>query len=444
MGFSTNTFLFIFLLGTLAVYIPVSLILPRLRIIVLLTASLIFYAWASVRALPVLAVMVVMNYVAGIQIERAKKHKIDIKPGVILGIAVFLNIALLVFFKYTTFILGISFMSLSGISYLADIYRGKVKAQRKFLSFALYLSFFVKIVEGPIVRYSDISRQLKHPEVSPEKFSEGIRRFSVGLAKKVLLADQIGVIAHDILGTTNNSPALAWLGIISYTLQLYLDFSGYTDMAIGLAKMFGFDFKENFNNPYISLSLSEFWRRWHISLSNWLRDYIYIPIGGSKSGVTYLNLFITFLIAGFWHGATWNYCLWGAWNGLILCIERWGERNLKVEFPVLIRRIATLLVIVIGWVFFYFEDIGQGLQFLPTLIGLNSTWNSGFTLRWYLSQRNIIILIVSIIACTPVFDKMGERFRKNRAWDLLYLALLGISILIVMSSTFQSFLYIRY
>lgn len=444
MGFSTNTFLFIFLLGTLAVYIPVSLILPILRIPVLLIASLVFYAWASVEALPVLAVLIIINYVAGIQIERAVKRKTDIKPIYILGVAIFLDIALLIFFKYTRFILGISFMSLSGISYLADIYRGKVRAQKNIVSFALYMAFFVKIIEGPIIRYSDISRQLTRPDVSAEKFTEGIRRFSVGLAKKVLLADQIGVVAHDILGTTNNSPALAWLGIISYTLQLYLDFSGYTDMAIGLAKMFGFDFKENFNNPYVSLSLTEFWRRWHISLSNWLRDYIYIPIGGSKSGVTYLNLFITFLIAGFWHGATWNYCLWGAWNGLILCIERWGRKHVKWELPVIIRRIITLLVIVIGWVFFYFEDMEAGLRFLPTLIGLGSTWNSGFTLRWYLSQRVIMIIIASVIACTPAFDKLGERFRKNRIWDLFYLALLAVSILIVMSSTFQSFLYIRY
>ena len=444
MGFSTNTFLFIFLLGTLAIYIPVSLILPRLRVFILLVVSIVFYAWASVKALPVLAVITILNYTAGLLLDKAKKREIDIKPIIILGISIFLDVSILIFYKYTTFILGISFMSLSGISYLADIYRGKVRAQKDFLSFALYMSFFVKIVEGPIIRYSDISKQLRRPEVSIERFTEGIRRFSVGLAKKVLLADQIGVVAHDILGTTNNSPALAWLGIISYTLQLYLDFSGYTDMAIGLAKMFGFDFKENFNNPYISLSLSEFWRRWHISLSNWLRDYIYIPIGGSKSGIPYLNLFITFLIAGFWHGATWNYCLWGAWNGLILCLERWGDRHLHVEFPVIIRRIVTLLVIVIGWVFFYFEDIGQGLAFLPSLIGLNSTWNSGFTLRWYLSQRNIMILIVSVIACTPVFDKLGERFRRKRIWDLFYLALLGISILIVMSSTFQSFLYIRY
>ena len=444
MGFSTNTFLFIFLLGTLAVYIPVSLIFPILRIPVLLIASLVFYAWASVEALPVLAVLIIINYVAGIQIERAVKRKTDIKPIYILGVAIFLDIALLIFFKYTRFILGISFMSLSGISYLADIYRGKVRAQKNIVSFALYMAFFVKIIEGPIIRYSDISRQLTRPDVSAWKFTEGIRRFSVGLAKKVLLADQIGVVAHDILGTTNNSPALAWLGIISYTLQLYLDFSGYTDMAIGLAKMFGFDFKENFNNPYVSLSLTEFWRRWHISLSNWLRDYIYIPIGGSKSGVTYLNLFITFLIAGFWHGATWNYCLWGAWNGLILCIERWGRKHVKWELPVIIRRIITLLVIVIGWVFFYFEDMEAGLRFLPTLIGLGSTWNSGFTLRWYLSQRVIMIIIASVIACTPAFDKLGERFRKNRIWDLFYLALLAVSILIVMSSTFQSFLYIRY
>ena len=203
MGFSTNTFLFIFLLGTLAIYIPVSLILPRLRVFILLVVSIVFYAWASVKALPVLAVITILNYTAGLLLDKAKKREIDIKPIIILGISIFLDVSILIFYKYTTFILGISFMSLSGISYLADIYRGKVRAQKNFFSFALYMSFFVKIVEGPIIRYSDISKQLRRPEVSIERFTEGIRRFSVGLAKKVLLADQIGVVAHDILGTTN-------------------------------------------------------------------------------------------------------------------------------------------------------------------------------------------------------------------------------------------------
>ena len=215
-------------------------------------------------------------------------------------------------------------------------------------------------------------------------------------------------------------------------------------MAIGLGKMFGIDFKENFNNPYISQSITEFWRRWHMSLSKWLRDYFYIPIGGSRSGNTYVNLFLTFLLAGFWHGATLNYIVWGAWNGIILCIERYLKKHSKIVLPELVRHAITLLLIMIGWVFFYFEDFNQALAFLPTLIGLGSTWNSGFTLRWYLSQRMVLTLLAGIICCTPTLDRIEEKMRENRIWDLAYLGLLGVSIMIVMSSTFQTFLYIRY
>ncbi len=443
MGFSTNTFLFIFLLGTLIVYIPVRLLIPKLSTVVLLAASLIFYSWADVSALPVLGVIILVNYAAGIAIGNVRKEKRTL-AGIILAAVIVFNVALLIYFKYAKFILGISFMSLSAISYQVDVFRNKVKAQVNPLTFALYLSFFVKIVEGPISRYADIEEQLKLPAFSSERFAEGIRRFSVGLGKKVLLADQVGVIAHDILSLTNTSTALSWLGIISFTLQLYLDFSGYTDMAIGLGKMFGFDFKENFNNPYTADSLTDFWRRWHISLSSWLRDYVYIPIGGSRSGITYVNLFITFLIAGFWHGATWNYIVWGAWNGLILCIERFGKKHTSIRFPNFLRHVITLLVIVIGWVFFYFEDLGAGMAFLPTLIGLGTTGNSGFTLRWFLSERNVVVLFFSVLASTSLFDFIGEKMREKRIWDLGYLAILAVSILIVMSSTFQTFLYFKY
>ena len=443
MGFSTNAFLFIFLLGTLVLYVPVRLIAPKLSVYVLLAASLVFYSWADISALPVLGVIILVNYIAGLAVGsmRGDKKKLS---GILLAAVIVFNVALLIYFKYAKFILGISFMSLSAISYQVDVFRGKVKAEKDFFRYALYLSFFVKIVEGPIARYADIERQLKLPGFSSERFAEGVRRFSVGLGKKVLLADQIGVIAHDILSLTNTSPALSWLGIISFTLQLYLDFSGYTDMAIGLGKMFGFDFKENFNNPYTAVSLTDFWRRWHISLSSFLRDYVYIPIGGSRSGITYVNLFVTFLIAGFWHGATWNYIVWGAWNGLILCIERFFGKHTSVKLPDTLRHLITLFVIVIGWVFFYFEDLSAGMAFLPTLFGIGTTGNSGFTLRWFLSERNVVVLFMSVLASTSLFDFFGEKMREKRIWDLGYLAILAVSILVVMSSTFQTFLYFKY
>ena len=414
MGFSTNTFLFIFLVGTLGLYIPVRIVWPKLGTVVLLAASLIFYSWMDVTALPVLGVIILMNYLAGILIGILRKEK-KVAAGITLAAIIIFNVALLIYFKYAKFILGISFMSLSAISYQVDIFRSKVNAQKNPLTFALYLAFFVKIVEGPIARYTDMEAQLKLPALSTERFAEGVRRFSVGLGKKV-----------------------------SFTMQLYLDFSGYTDMAIGLGKMFGFDFKENFNNPYTSTSLTEFWRRWHMTLSHWLRDYIYIPIGGSRTGITYVNLMVTFLIAGFWHGATWNYIVWGAWNGLILCIERFFMKHSKIRLPEFLKHLITLFVIVIGWVFFYFEDLNAGMAFLPTLFGMGTTGVSGFTLRWFLSERNVVVLFISALACTSLFDFLGEKMREKRIWDICYLGILAVSILIVMSSTFQTFLYFKY
>lgn len=444
MGFSTNTFLFIFLISLLLVYIPVALFLPKLRIAVLLIASFVFYAWASYKAIPVLIILILIDYIFGMLVDMECQRERRRRSVLLLAIPIILNVGILIYFKYAEFVLGISFMTLSGISYLVDIYRRKIQAQKNILDFALYLSFFVKITEGPIIRYSDVSKQIRKPSFTADRFAEGIRRFSIGLGKKVLLADQIGVVAHDILTASNNSPAIAWLGIISYTLQLYLDFSGYSDMAIGLGKMFGFDFKENFNNPYVSTSLTDFWRRWHISLSNWLRDYIYIPIGGSRSGITYVNLFVTFLIAGFWHGATWNFILWGGWHGLILCIEKFARKHSDFHFPVFLQHVFTLLFIVIGWVFFYFNTVSGGFTFLASLFGLTGNMNSGYTLAWYLSQKTIVVLIVSIVACTPAFDRLGEKMRENRWWDLGYLAILAFSLFAVMSSTFQSFLYFKY
>ncbi|MCR5295633.1 MAG: hypothetical protein K6E30_10775 [Lachnospiraceae bacterium] len=395
-------------------------------------------------ALPVLVVIVAVNYLAGIWIAHEKKKNRERAAAVLLFFAIVFNVGLLVYFKYAKFVLGISFMSLSAISYQADIYRKKIQAAVNPLAFALYLSFFGKIIEGPVVRYADIHTQLSCPDFTSERFVEGIRRFAEGLAKKVLLADRVGVIAHEILGLDNLSPDLAWLGLISFTLQIYLDFAGYSDMAIGLGKMFGLDFKENFDNPYMSVSLTEFWHRWHISLSRWLRDYVYIPLGGSRIGIIYINLLLTFLIAGFWHGVTWNYILWGAWNGLILCFERFWNQKIGVRSPKFIGHIFTLLVVMIGWALFYFEDVGAGAHFLMMLIGMNTTGVSGFTLRWFLSERNVLVLIFSLLACTTFSDRLGVSMRKHRICDFVYLGLLGFCILIVMSSSFQSFLYFKY
>ena len=367
MVFSSSLFLFGFLPVVLAIYFFSH---NRYRNLVLLIASLFFYAWGEPRNVLVMLASILINYLLGLGIEKASKQK-----KLFLILSVLYNIGVLFYFKYLNFAgsiwesltgqtlnmktivlpIGISFFTFQIMSYVIDVYRGNVPAQKNLINLALYISLFPQLIAGPIVRYIDVEAQIKQRESTWDGAYVGVKRFAIGFAKKVLIADQLATLADTVFAGGNYPSMLShWIGIIAYTLQIYYDFSGYSDMAIGLGKIFGFDFLENFNYPYISRSIKEFWRRWHISLSSWFRDYLYIPLGGNRKGKvrTYINLIIVFFVTGLWHGASFNFIVWGLYYAVFLVIERLGFGKRLEKLPRIIQHVYTLLVVVIGWVFF--------------------------------------------------------------------------------------------
>lgn len=372
MTFSTPIFLFIFFPITFLVYFGVK---DKHKNYWLLLCSLIFYAWSGIGFLVLLLFSTFINFILGERLAQKSKTA--------LWCSVLFNLGLLGFFKYSNFLLrnififfpgmnieqmpiisnivlpaGISFYTFRILSYDIDVYWQKVKPQRNFVKLLLYMVMFPQLIAGPIVRYSDVEQQINHRVCNYEKVYYGLRRFIYGLGKKLLLADALGEMTEAIFGCGGGT-AVSWLGMLVYSLQIYFDFSGYSDMAIGMGKMLGFDFLENFDNPYHSKSIKEFWRRWHISLSSWFRDYLYIPLGGNRKGsiITYRNLAIVFLATGVWHGASWNFVIWGLWHGFFLIIERIGFWKILNKFPVFFQRIYTLLIVGIGWLMFRTENI---------------------------------------------------------------------------------------
>ena len=343
MLFSSITFLFAFLALVLILYFIVP---RRVKNLVLLVFSLVFYAWGEAVYIVLMLASIAVAYVTGIFADKQRDNASPTTALVSVIMAVVWNIGLLLFFKYTDFFIsnansmfgfsikllglslpiGISFYSFQALSYVIDVYRGEIRAQKNIITLATYVSLFPQLIAGPIVRYQTIEHQLMHRKESAEQFAEGVKRFAVGLGKKVILANNIGFLFSEISNTPQSelSVTASWLGILAYTFQIYFDFSGYSDMAIGLGKMFGFDFLENFNYPYISKSITDFWRRWHISLSTWFRDYVYIPLGGNRKGLPRqcLNIMIVWFLTGFWHGANWNFMLWGVYFGVILLMEK--------------------------------------------------------------------------------------------------------------------------
>lgn len=458
MGFTTSFFLFVFLPIVLFSF---YLIKNQYKRFLLLIASLVFYVWGSPKAIFIFILAAVADYFLGrlINVFNGTSRKFF----VFLGIAG--NIGLLAYFKYVNFFIetvnkvsgnnfplkelivpiGISYFTFSGISYLMDIYRGDIEPEINIWNFILYMCLFQKITAGPIVRYSTVSNQLRCRKVSMEDILTGSRRFCIGLAKKVLIADQLGVIADEIFTITpaQNLTATAWLGMISYTLQIYYDFSGYSDMAIGLARMCGFRFQENFDYPYISKSLTEFWRRWHISLSTWFRDYLYIPLGGNRRGNVYFNSAVVFLATGLWHGASWHFVFWGIWHGAFLIFEKFLRRHCKIYVPNVVKHLYTILAVAVGWVFFRCSSLTVGMQYVKRLFGIGGR-AAGFTLNWYLSPKIIIILLIAIIFSIPISRKINNKI-ENSIWkNLICLLLLACSIVCVMSNTYNSFIYFKF
>ena len=468
MVFSSLIFIFIFLPLVLVSYY----IAPRrLRNTVILLASLLFYAWGEPTYIILIIISILINYLGALLIRVHIKNK-D-KSKFIFITLLLIDISILFFFKYYGFAieclgsiigldlkvksislpLGISFYTFQQISYIADIYMQKVKPERNLIDFATYITMFPQLIAGPIVKYDDIHKQLANRKESINKFGEGVQRFIIGLGKKVILANNIGVISTQVKEVNLNdlSIVLSWIGIIAFTLQIYFDFSGYSDMAIGLAKMFGFDFLENFDYPYISKSITEFWRRWHMSLGGWFREYIYIPLGGNKKGtlIQVRNLFIVWFTTGLWHGASTNFVVWGLYFGVILFIEKIYLKDLLKKIPSIFSYIYTLIIVMIGWVIFDMNTLTDSGHYIKIMFGFG---NNIFidNLAKYILTNNFIILLIGLICSTKLIkiymNKIKSTFRENDVFLItaINLLILIISTAYLVGASYNPFLYFRF
>lgn len=476
MVFSSQIFIFGFLPITLIMYFLLGNLLSKflgksIKNYILLFLSLFFYAWPGIKFIPLLMISVFINYLCGIVIDTFK-NKSALSQGALL-IGVFFNLLILFYYKYYNFStsiinnifstnfslkdialpLGISFITFQGISYIVDIYRGDASPKQNPLEVALYITFFPKVVSGPIIKYKDFGSQLKNRRESLSQFSYGIERIIIGLAKKVIISDILGEITDKIftLSKTGIDTPTAWIGIICYTLQIYFDFSGYTDTAIGLANIFGFNFIENFNYPYISKSITEFWRRWHISLSTWFKEYLYIPLGGNRKGKlrTYLNLLIVFFSTGIWHGASFNYIVWGLWHGLFMIIERAiMKKDWYIKLPNFIKVTCTLFIVMIGWVFFRADGLRDALNYLSIMFGLKSFDFITFNFRYLLTFKLIAWIIFGVILSTPFIYNKLKKHENNIGFEFAKTIILGIlfiiSIIFIVNSTYSPFIYFQF
>ena len=464
MVFSSTVFLFAFLPFAITGYYVLR---GSCRLYFLLLASLLFYAWGEPRLIAVMLLSICLNYFSGLIVHAVERETSFIRRSVLCA-SVLGNLGILFYYKYLAFSLsviseltnaevappditmpiGISFFTFQGMSYVIDLYKKNVDVQKNPAYLALYISFFPQLIAGPIVRYITIEEQIYKRTESPEKFVEGAKRFILGLSKKVILANTLAFTVDEVFSqpVLSNTMACAWVGIVCYAFQIYFDFSGYSDMAIGLGKMFGFDFLENFNYPYVSKSITEFWRRWHISLSTWFRDYLYIPLGGNRTGNTYFHLLIVFLATGIWHGASFNFIVWGLWHGLFLILERVLGLHEGRNFA---HWLYTMLVVLVGWVFFRADNLHDAVEYLGILFGVFEPQNVGFFVEYYLTPRTIIALAVAAAASLPVLKThFFETLAAHAAWKYLSTAAslvsFAVSIAFVLSSTYNPFIYFRF
>ncbi|EEL72273.1 Membrane bound O-acyl transferase MBOAT [Bacillus mycoides] len=446
----------------------------ELRNFVLLAFSLIFYAWGEPRFVLLMLFSIILNYCFGLLVHHYDKRK-NMKVTFLI-MAVVGNILLLSYFKYISFFtdilnqtlhlsihvdpiplpIGISFYTFQAMSYVIDIYRKDGDVQKNPLNLALYISIFPQLIAGPIVRYNIVADQIKTRIHSFERFTAGIQIFVLGLAKKMLIANQVGFVADKIfaLPPSEMSAGTAWIGIIAYTLQIYFDFSGYSDMAIGLGKMFGFDFPKNFNYPYISKSISEFWRRWHITLGSWFRDYIYIPLGGNRVSklANYRNLFIVWGLTGLWHGASWTFITWGLYYGFIISIEKAGFEKILNKLWKPLQHAYVLIIVMIGWVFFRADNFAYSFQYLKAMFGIERQSFIDDNTMLYIHEY-IVIFIIAFIAATPILKRIKNIlelapktyiFTMQVVRPILLLSLFMISIMYLINSTYNPFIYFRF
>lgn len=458
----------------LCVYLPLVLlgyyICPKKgRNLFLLIVSLVFYAWGEPKYVFLMIFSILVNYIFGRLMDKHRENKKRLKLMLVLSVVI--DLGLLSVFKYTDFIItninaifgssfdllnialpiGISFYTFQAMSYTIDVYRDDVRVQKNLIDFGMYITMFPQLIAGPIVRYADVQDQLAERSVTTADFSEGVMRFVVGLGKKVLLANQMGAVWSEIYALGGDVSALmAWTGAIAYTFQIYFDFSGYSDMAIGLGRMFGFKFPENFRYPYQSVSITDFWRRWHITLSTWFKEYLYIPLGGNRCGLARqaLNLLIVWSLTGFWHGAGWNFVMWGLYYFVILFIEKLFLLKALDKLPKLFRHVYALLLIVIGWVIFASDDVSVLLPYLGSMFGANGAVGG---MDVYTLFTKAVLLIICCVASTELpkrlFLSATGAMNEKAAFTIksvMTIALLALSMILLIGDSYNPFLYFRF
>ena len=465
------TFLAFFLPAVIGLYFISQS--PKWRNGVLVVFSLLFYAWGEPQRIFLMLISIVVNYICAIMISCAES-KTQKRIFLLVGLSV--TIGMLVYFKYFAFFvnsivgifgvkdlvpvqslpIGISFFTFQIITYTVDVYLGKVQPQRSLPRLILYISFFPQLIAGPIVNYTYISKQLRKRKTSITGIYEGLNRFVIGLAKKVLIANVCGEILGKLSLTESASVLGAWLGAFAFSLQIYFDFSGYSDMAIGLGRIFGFRFLENFNYPYISTSVTDFWRRWHISLGSFFREYVYIPMGGNRVATRrhILNLLTVWALTGLWHGASWNFIVWGLYYGLLLVMEKFLLKDILAKLPKAVTWLGTMLLVMVGWVFFYHESLADGLRQLGAMFFISAEGLADSVSVYYL-KRYLGILVAGVLACVPwkqVFAQTGGKYQALSAaspWPArlkaaTVLVLMLVSLTFLVSSSYNPFLYFRF
>lgn len=479
MLFPSEEFLFLFLPIVLGIYYVFLRKTKNIKNIFLLLTSLFFYASGERYYLKLILFVIVINWLFGILVDFAKAKNWSVVRKLFLFADIAINLAVLGRFKYTGFVvdnlnrflhtdlinpgivlpIGISFFTFQAMSYTIDVYRGHGHVQKNPLNVGLYISFFPQLIAGPIVRYETVAEQIEHRQENLSDFTKGISRFIVGLGKKVLIANSMGLVADTIFGTVigqtmYSSVLAAWLGAISYTLQIFFDFAGYSDMAIGLGQMFGFHFEENFNYPYISKSISEFWRRWHMSLQTWFRDYVYFPLGGSRvksKARLVFNLFVVWALTGIWHGANWTFIAWGLMYFVLLTFEKLSGLGKTMDrskgLVAIMGHIYTMLFVILGWVLFRADNIGQAVCYVKTMFGLRA---SGFVDAGVgaLFVQNWMYYVAAAVACLPIVRQMDEKNNQKLWWNILYVVflimVLLLSILYILNNSYNPFIYFNF
>lgn len=472
MLFSSTTFIYLFLPIVVFCYYVLFKRSRKLQNIFLLIASLLFYAWGEPKFVLVMVVSIFLNWLFGLLVHRFKRNKAVCKG--LIAIDVILNLSLLFVFKYLGFAcntvssivgadwnipsialpIGISFFTFQAMSYVIDVYREKGSVQKDLLCVGLYISFFPQLIAGPIVRYETVANEIHNRKETVDDFFDGFARFIVGLAKKVLLSNSFAFLADQAFNSAaagaELSVGFSWLGALAYTLQIFFDFGGYSDMAIGLGRMFGFHFLENFDYPYISTSITEFWRRWHISLGTWFRDYVYIPLGGSrvKKYRQIINLFVVWFLTGIWHGANFTFIFWGLMYFILLVMEKLtGWHKAKGSLLTIVKWLYTMLFVILGWVLFRAETVADALHYLCRMFGLGGGPIVDGMFTGYLKQ-NLVLLIVGIVLCTPVIPLLKRKLGSTLIWDILsvvgLISLFLLSVASLVSSSYNPFIYFNF